>query len=103
MYSFRLDPETVAFADAYAEALQTNRTVIVEALLGALREKRLWVVPDTRPNPFPGVTRPELLPVRPYPENQVVPGTYPHRYTDPTEPAVPASEWESNQENSDEG
>jgi len=78
VYSFRLDPDLVTWVDAYAKEIgDVKRTTVVEALLCALRDGRLWVEPDTRPNPFPGVTRTELLPVRPF--GGVRPGTYPHR------------------------
>ena len=77
LHSFRLDPALVERADRYASEVGVNRTALVEALLGSLCDGRLWVVPDTRPNPFPGVTRPEILPVRPF--EGVLPGTYPHR------------------------
>jgi hypothetical protein len=77
LHSFRLDPDLVARADAYASEVGVNRTALVEALLEALCKGRLWVVPDKRPNPFPGVTRPEVLPVKPF--EGVQPGTYPHR------------------------
>ena len=80
LHSFRLDPELVKWVDHYASEVGANRTAVVEALFGALRDGRLWVVPDTRPNPFPGVSRPELLPVRPF--EGTMPGTYPHRETE---------------------
>jgi len=98
MFSFRLDADLVAFADNYADALGVNRTVVLEALLSALKDQRLWVTPDIRPNPFPGATRPEILPVRPFPTGVVPPGTYPHRYEKPLESAVPSGDWQANQE-----
>jgi hypothetical protein len=79
LYSLRLDPELWKWVDKYATDVGSNRTAVIEALLETLRAQRLWVIPDDRPNPFPGVTRPEILPVKPYPEGEVRPGTYPHR------------------------
>jgi len=77
LHSFRLDPDLVKWVASYAKAVRSDRTKVLEALFNALRNGRLWVEPDNRPNPFPGVTRPEILPVKPY--DGIHPGTYPHR------------------------
>ena len=82
-HSFRLDPDLVNWVAEYAEAIGSNRTKVIEALLKALREGRLWVEP--KPNPFPGVQYPEPLPVKPYPRGTVPVGTYPHRTTEQKE------------------
>ena len=74
LHSFRLDPDLVAWIDNYATGVSSNRTALMEAFCGALREGRLWVVP--KPNPFPGVSHPEILPVKPFPEGTVPTGTY---------------------------
>ena len=75
IYSFRLDPDLVAWVDTYSTEQGVKRTTVIEALVEALKDGRLWVEPDTRPNPFPGVTRPEILPVKPFLGSR--PGTYP--------------------------
>ena len=74
-HNFRLDPDLVTWTSRYASELGVDRTKVIEALLGALKDGRLWVEPDPRPNPFPGVTRPEILPVKPFLGSR--PGTYP--------------------------
>jgi len=96
--SFRFDPALIKWLEGYTKEVGATRTAVVDALLVALREARLWVEPDTRPNPFPGVTRPEILPVKPF--EGIRPGTYPHRYRDrePAEPAVPPEEWAATKE-----
>lgn len=75
--SFRLHPELAQWLETYASKVGVPKTAVVEALLAALREEKLWVEPDYRPDPFPGVKRAVPLPVKPY--QGIQPGTYPHR------------------------
>ena len=75
--SFRLDPDLIGWLEEYADHFRMSRTALIEELLVSLREGRLFTVPDTKPNPFPGVPRPEPIPTKP-PEG-ILPGTYPHR------------------------
>ena len=81
-FNARLDPQFIEFAKVYADRLKVSQAALVEALLGALQDGRLFITPDTRPDPFPGVTRAELLPTRPF-NSPVQPGTYPHRAKKP--------------------
>ncbi len=71
MISLRLDPELIEKVRDYAQTRgpKVTRTEVVEALLEALVEDRLWVV--KKPNPFP---MEQILPTRPY---AGAPGTYP--------------------------
>lgn len=81
--SFRLDPGLIEWLDAYSKHFRMTRTSLIEELLTALREKRLYTLPDTKPNPFPSTPRPEPIPTTP--PKRTHPGTYPHRQsTEPT-------------------
>jgi hypothetical protein len=75
--SFRFDPDLIDWLEDYADHFRMTRTALLEEVLTTLREGRLFTVPDDKPNPFPGVPRPEPIPTRP-PE-RTLPGTYPHR------------------------
>lgn len=78
VYSVRLHADLVSWIDAYADQVGVKRSDVIEACLDTLRKGRLWIEPDQRPNPFPGVRR-EILPEKPFGQQA---GTYPHRKGD---------------------
>ena len=77
-YSFRLDADLAIYIKMYASQVGVSQATVIETFIQSLQDGRLFVTPDERPDPFPGVTRAELLPVRPF-NSPVQPGTYPHR------------------------